>query len=150
MKNSTSSRCVRTLRTAESPFHLLMSHWGKATGVRSGDSIAENGQGVRWDKRCPLSLSHIGIVFPTHYHSPYCYLRHSYRRSKRFLRFLGSEEVSASIDQYGTSDVMVKMMWDAYNNNGTVLPAHTTPSIQNCHTYMKPKSCPSTLHSSAV
>lgn len=43
----------------------------------------------------------------------------SYRRSKRFLRFLGSEEVSASIDQYGTSDVMVKMMWDAYNNNGT-------------------------------
>ena len=27
--------------------------------------------------------------------------------------------MSASIDQYGTSDVMVKMMWDAYNNNGT-------------------------------
>lgn len=39
----------------------------------------------------------------------------SYRTNKRFLKFLGSEEVSASIEQYGTSHLVVQMLWDAYN-----------------------------------
>lgn len=42
----------------------------------------------------------------------------SYRANKRFLKFLGSEEVSASIEQYGTSHLVVQMLWDAYNGKG--------------------------------
>lgn len=41
----------------------------------------------------------------------------SYRQNKEFLRFLGSEEMSATIDQYGRSDVVVKMAWDAFKKN---------------------------------
>lgn len=41
----------------------------------------------------------------------------NYRKSKDFLRFLGSEEVSAAIDQYGTSDIVVNMLWDAYKKD---------------------------------
>ena len=40
-----------------------------------------------------------------------------YRKNKEFLRFLGTEEVSAAIDQYGTSDIVVKMLWDAYQKD---------------------------------
>lgn len=39
----------------------------------------------------------------------------SYRKNREFLRFLGSEEISATIDQYGTSDKVVNMLWDAYS-----------------------------------
>lgn len=40
-----------------------------------------------------------------------------YVNDREFLKFLGREEVSAAIDEYGTSDVVVKMMWDSYKNN---------------------------------
>lgn len=33
-----------------------------------------------------------------------------------FLKFLGNEEVTASIDEYGRSDVIVDMIWDSYSN----------------------------------
>lgn len=41
------------------------------------------------------------------------------RREKEFLRFLGNEEISAAIDEYGTSDVIVEMFYDAYKVQGT-------------------------------
>ena len=41
------------------------------------------------------------------------------RREKEFLRFLGNEEVSASIDEYGTSSEPVQMFYDVYDRDGT-------------------------------
>lgn len=34
-----------------------------------------------------------------------------------FLKFLGSEEVHSSIDQYGESDIIVDMLWDYWNTD---------------------------------
>lgn len=36
-----------------------------------------------------------------------------------FLKFLGNEEISGTIDEYGTSDVVVEIMYNAYQKNGT-------------------------------
>ena len=41
------------------------------------------------------------------------------RQEKEFLRFLGDESISASIDEYGTSDVPVQMYYDVYKRDGT-------------------------------
>lgn len=43
----------------------------------------------------------------------------SHRKGKEFLRFLGNEEISAAIDEYGASEVVVEMMYDAYQEGGT-------------------------------
>lgn len=40
----------------------------------------------------------------------------SARKEEEFLRFLGSEEVAEAIDEYGTSDVLVEAMYDAYTD----------------------------------
>lgn len=40
------------------------------------------------------------------------------RKEKEFLRFLGNEEVSAAIDEYGTSDTPVQMFYDVYKEKG--------------------------------
>lgn len=40
------------------------------------------------------------------------------RREKEFLKFLGNEEISAAIDEYATSDIVVEMMYDAYKKGG--------------------------------
>lgn len=60
------------------------------------------------EKHRLAKLHELGII-PENY---------SYRESEEFLRFLGNEEVSAVIDEYGTSDPPVEMMWDAYQGNG--------------------------------
>lgn len=38
------------------------------------------------------------------------------RKEEEFLKFLGSEEVAEAIDEYGTSDVLVEAMYDAYTD----------------------------------
>lgn len=43
----------------------------------------------------------------------------SNKKAKEFLRFLGNEEISAAIDEYGDSEIVVEMMYDAYKNGGT-------------------------------
>lgn len=43
----------------------------------------------------------------------------SYRKSKEFLTFLGNEETTQTIDEYGTSDIIVDMIWGAYQKGGT-------------------------------
>lgn len=43
----------------------------------------------------------------------------SHRKGKEFLRFLGNEEISAAVDEYGASEVVVEMMYDAYMEGGT-------------------------------
>lgn len=40
------------------------------------------------------------------------------RRSIEFLRWLGTEEVTAAIDEYGTSDVIVEIAYDVYKREG--------------------------------
>ncbi len=47
-------------------------------------------------------------------------LPESFDRKKdvNFLKFLGNEEVSGTIDEYGTSDVIVEMIFGAYQKNG--------------------------------
>lgn len=47
-------------------------------------------------------------------------LPESFDRKKNvdFLKFLGNEEVSGTMDEYGTSDVIVEMLYDAYQKNG--------------------------------
>lgn len=39
------------------------------------------------------------------------------RKEKEFLRFLGSEEVTAAIDEFGTSQPIVDAIWDIYSVN---------------------------------
>lgn len=39
----------------------------------------------------------------------------TWRDYEDFLRFLGSEEVSSAIDEYGESDIVVDIMWDYWN-----------------------------------
>lgn len=48
-------------------------------------------------------------------------LPQSFTRSKNvdFLRFLGNEEVSATMDEYGSSEVIVEMLYDAYMERGS-------------------------------
>lgn len=41
------------------------------------------------------------------------------RQEKEFLRFLGDEAISAAMDEYGTSDIVVEMMYDAYSKGGS-------------------------------
>lgn len=41
-----------------------------------------------------------------------------YRESEEFLRWLGSEEATASIDEWGTSDQAVKAFYDRYTADG--------------------------------
>lgn len=41
----------------------------------------------------------------------------SMRNNREFLRFLGNEVVSATIDEYGISDPVVEMIYDAYIKN---------------------------------
>lgn len=36
------------------------------------------------------------------------------RRAKNFLKFLGNEEVSETIESYGNSETVIEMLWDAY------------------------------------
>ena len=36
------------------------------------------------------------------------------RRAKNFLKFLGNEEVSETIESYGRSETVIEMLWDAY------------------------------------
>lgn len=36
------------------------------------------------------------------------------RRAKNFLKFLGNEEVSETIESYGHSETVIEMLWDAY------------------------------------
>ncbi len=36
------------------------------------------------------------------------------RRAKNFLKFLGNEEVSETIESYGNSETAIEMLWDAY------------------------------------
>ena len=36
------------------------------------------------------------------------------RRAKNFLKFLGNEEVSETIESYGHSETVIEMFWDAY------------------------------------
>ena len=36
------------------------------------------------------------------------------RRAKNFLKFLGNEEVSETIESYGRSESVIEMLWDAY------------------------------------
>lgn len=36
------------------------------------------------------------------------------RRAKNFLKFLGNEEVSETIESYGNSESVIEMFWDAY------------------------------------
>ena len=36
------------------------------------------------------------------------------RRAKNFLKFLGNEEVSETIESYGRSETIIEMLWDAY------------------------------------
>lgn len=36
------------------------------------------------------------------------------RRAKNFLKFLGNEEVSETIESYGNSETVIEMFWDAY------------------------------------
>lgn len=43
----------------------------------------------------------------------------SYRKSKDFLTFLGNEEATQTIDEYGTSEIIVDMIWGAYKKGGT-------------------------------
>lgn len=40
-----------------------------------------------------------------------------YRDFDGFLKFLGSEEVSTAIDDYGESDIVVDMLWDYWNKH---------------------------------
>lgn len=40
-----------------------------------------------------------------------------WREFDDFLRFLGSEEISTAIDDYGESDVVVDMLWDYWNKS---------------------------------
>lgn len=42
----------------------------------------------------------------------------TYRRGKEFLTFLGNEEVTQTIDEYGTSEIIVEMIWGAYQKGG--------------------------------
>lgn len=42
----------------------------------------------------------------------------SYKESEEFLRWLGNEEISAAIDEYGTSDVIVEAFYDMYQKKG--------------------------------
>lgn len=37
------------------------------------------------------------------------------RRAKNFLKFLGNEEVSETIESYGHSETVIEMFWDAYH-----------------------------------
>lgn len=41
----------------------------------------------------------------------------NYRDFDDFLRFLGTEEVVTSIDEYGVSEVVVDFLWDEWNDN---------------------------------
>lgn len=43
---------------------------------------------------------------------------YTYEDSEEFLRWLGNEEVSAAIDDYGTSDTAVEMFRDVWMNEG--------------------------------
>lgn len=43
----------------------------------------------------------------------------SKKRQREFLQFLGNEEISASIDEYGNSEVIVEMFYDAYSKGGS-------------------------------
>lgn len=38
--------------------------------------------------------------------------------AKKFIKFLGNEEISAAIDEYGESETIVEMMYDAYSKEG--------------------------------
>lgn len=45
-------------------------------------------------------------------------IKDSRRNMRKFLKFLGNEEVSASIDEYGSSDKVIEMFYDAYKGGG--------------------------------
>lgn len=42
----------------------------------------------------------------------------SKRRAREFLRWLGNEEVTASMDEYGRSDVVIEIAYDIYSKQG--------------------------------
>ena len=42
----------------------------------------------------------------------------SYRKSQEFLRFLGNEEISAAVDEFGSSDIVIQAMYDRYQQVG--------------------------------
>lgn len=41
------------------------------------------------------------------------------RDQKEFLKFLGNEEISATVDEYGDSEIIVEMLYDAYKKGGS-------------------------------
>lgn len=41
------------------------------------------------------------------------------RDQKEFLKFLGNEEISAAVDEYGDSEIIVEMLYDAYKKGGS-------------------------------